>query len=126
MIAPTITVSAHKKIKDLQEEFSNIYPYLRIEFAEPLQPGRTRGRLDTIRRSDARFRNSTHTAENNTIRITPDTTISNLEDTFREHFGVGIQVFRKSGKVWLETTMTDHWTLQEQSVQAEALSHFMK
>jgi hypothetical protein len=34
-----------------------------------------------------------------------------------------VQVFRKSGKVWLETTVTDGWTLEEQNLQGEALSN---
>jgi hypothetical protein len=32
------------------------------------------------------------------------------------------QVYRKSGKIWLETTVTDSWTLEEQNKQGESLS----
>ena len=49
-------------------------------------------------------------------------TVIDLEKKFREVFGLGIQVFRKSGKAWLETTLTDNWTLEEQNRQGEALS----
>ena len=30
-------------------------------------------------------------------------------------FGLSAQVFRLSGDVWLETTSTDNWTLEEQN-----------
>ena len=45
--------------------------------------------------------------------------------TFGEVYGLGVQVFRKSGNVWLETTVTDSWTLKEQNDQGESLSEFM-
>jgi hypothetical protein len=35
-----------------------------------------------------------------------------------------VQVFRQSGRVWLETTRTDDWTLAEQNKQGEELSKY--
>lgn len=58
----------------------------------------------------------------NEIAITPDMTVVELEQCFNNIYGLGIQVFRKSGKGWLETTVTDGWTLKEQNKQGEALS----
>ena len=49
-------------------------------------------------------------------------TVVDLEQSFSDVFGLGVQIFRKSGKVWLETTVTDGWTLDEQNRQGEALS----
>ena len=49
-------------------------------------------------------------------------TVTELERQFRELYGLHVLVFRKSGKVWLETTVTDGWTLAEQNNQGEALS----
>jgi hypothetical protein len=41
--------------------------------------------------------------------------VGELENLFAEKFGLYVQLFRKSGKVWLQTTTTDTWTLKEQS-----------
>ena len=49
-------------------------------------------------------------------------TVSDLEQKFAELFGLSVQVFRKSANVWLETTVTDGWTLEEQNRQGEALA----
>lgn len=56
------------------------------------------------------------------ITITPNMTVNDLEQCFSDIFGLGVQVFRKSGKVWLETTVTDGWTLEEQNNQGKELS----
>ena len=49
-------------------------------------------------------------------------TVANLENDFDAIYGLAVHVFRKSGKVWLETTVTDNWTLEEQNRQGELLS----
>jgi hypothetical protein len=60
--------------------------------------------------------------DSGTLTITPQMTVANLEQGFADVYGLSVQVFRKSGKVWLETTVTDNWTLEEQNRQGEALS----
>ncbi|MEI8136014.1 MAG: hypothetical protein WCH21_01685 [Bacteroidota bacterium] len=56
------------------------------------------------------------------ITITPNMTVTDLEQNFADVYGLGVQVFRKSGRAWLETTVTDGWTLEEQNKQGAALS----
>jgi len=50
-------------------------------------------------------------------------TVAEMEERFRDIYGLGVQVFRKSGTIWLETTVTDGWTLEDQNKQGEALSN---
>jgi len=38
-----------------------------------------------------------------------------LENALIDEFGLSAQVYRKSGNIWLETTMTDNWTLKQQN-----------
>jgi len=57
-----------------------------------------------------------------TITIAPGMTVNELEQNFKDVYGLSVQVFRKSGKVWLETTVTDGWSLEEQNRQGEDLS----
>ena len=49
-------------------------------------------------------------------------TVTDLEQNFSDVYGLSIQVFRKSGDVWLETTITDGWTLEKQNEQGKMLS----
>jgi hypothetical protein len=62
------------------------------------------------------------TNKTGSIVISPQMTVLDLEQHFKMIYGLSAQVFRKSGKVWLETTVTDSWTLEEQNRQGESLS----
>jgi hypothetical protein len=56
------------------------------------------------------------------VNIEPQMTVLDLDQQFQKAYGIGVLVYRRSGKVWLETTLTDAWTLEEQNWQGEALS----
>lgn len=49
------------------------------------------------------------------LEITEDMPVSTLEQLFQDYFGLSAQVFRKSGRSWLETSLTDDWTLKRQN-----------
>jgi hypothetical protein len=49
------------------------------------------------------------------IGINDNMTVAELEKTFLEQFGLAAQVSRNSGGMWLETTMTDTWSLYKQN-----------
>jgi hypothetical protein len=48
--------------------------------------------------------------------------VKDLEKIFKDQFSLAMQVFRKSGNLWLETTMTDNWTLQQQNEHGREIS----
>ena len=54
--------------------------------------------------------------------ITPETTVTELELKFKEHYGIIISIQRLSGKAWLEPTFTKGWTLNEQNEQGKNLA----
>jgi hypothetical protein len=56
------------------------------------------------------------------ILICDELKVSTIEQKFVNDFGLSVQIFRKSGKVWLETSATDHWTLKDQNIEGEELS----
>lgn len=60
------------------------------------------------------------------IHITDDMPVSKLEQLFLDQFGLSVQVFRKSGSSWLETTFTDDWTLKRQNDAGMELSQFTR
>ncbi len=53
-----------------------------------------------------------------TLEIGPVMKVSELEQQFEMQFGLHVQVFRKSGNVWLQTGRTDSWTLDQQNQEA--------
>lgn len=111
-----------RKISGIMEEFNTIFPYLKIEFfSEPPQAGGTSPAK--IIKSHSRTLNECRTIHSKkNVSIIPCLTVADLQQVFLENYGLGVQIFRKSGKAWLETTVTEGWTLEEQNRQGEALS----
>jgi len=120
-----IAINDKRKIFAIQETFNKAFPYLKLEFftkghkqggPSPKKfikhPSKTLGECRTIH-------------NNGSITITGNMTVTELEQRFGDVYGLGVQVFRKSGKMWLETTVTDGWTLEQQNKQGESLSTYL-
>ena len=117
-----LKITDRRKIFAIQEEFSQLFPYLRIEFfSKPHKPGGGSPKK-FVKSSSKTLGECRSLHKNGTITITPSMTVADLEENFRDVFGLSVQVFRHSGAVWLETTVTDGWTLEEQNRQGKALS----
>ena len=50
-------------------------------------------------------------------------TVSELEESFYNKTGISAQVFRKSGISWLQTIVTDSWTLEQQNTRGKESTH---
>jgi len=109
-------------IAEVKDQFSQAFPYLKLEFFYkrhlPKRPSNFKFLAkDEIKLSDFEIEgNSTQ------LVITPKMTVNELEQGFGEQYGLGVQVFRKSGQIWLETIYTDEWTLAEQNAEGESIS----
>jgi hypothetical protein len=121
-----ITINDNKKIAAIQEEFNVAFPYLKLEFfSKSHQPGDGSAKK-FLKQNNKTLAECRIIHNEGKIKITPKTKVGDLEQQFSTVFGLGVQIFRKSGKVWLETTVTDAWTLEEQNQQGEALSKSVK
>ena len=116
-----ITINDNRKISAIQEEFNTVFPYLKIEFF--VKPNKKAGASPKkIIKQYSKTLGECRTIHNKGhINISPAMTVVDLEQRFGDVYGLGVLVFRKSGKVWLETTVTDGWTLEEQNIQGESL-----
>lgn len=118
----TITINNDIQISAIQDEFNAVFPYLRIEFiSETLQSRNTS--LIKVLKTPSKTLNEYRTIHSKcNVTITPQMTVIDLKKIFRKNYGLRVQISRKSGKVWLKTTVTEDWTLEEQNKQGEALS----
>jgi len=117
-----ISIDDNRKIFDIQEEFSALFPYLKIDFFSSTHKSGCASAKKFIKHGSKTLNECRSIHKKGKITITPDMTVDELEQTFDAKYGLGVQIFRKSGKVWLETTVTDSWTLKEQNKQGEELS----
>ena len=119
-----ITISDKRKIFAIQKEFSEMFPYLKIEFfSKPHKSGGASPKK-MMKHPSKTLEECRTLHGSGTIIITPNMTVTDLEQNFQDVYGLSIQVFRKSGRAWLETTVTDGWTLEEQNKQGESLSNY--
>ncbi len=116
-----IAITDNRKIHQLQDEFNSSFPYLRIEFFSRTHKTGGGNSPRSLRAPDRTIGECRKIHRKGTLSINENMTVAELEQNFREMYGLNVQVFRKSGKVWLETTVTDGWTLAEQNSQGEAL-----
>jgi hypothetical protein len=117
-----ITISDKRKVQSIQDDFADLFPFLKIEFfSSPHKVGAPSPKK-LIRHPAATIGECRSKHNSGSITITPDMTVSELEQQFNDVYGLSVQVFRQSGKAWLETTVTDSWTLEKQNEQGKMLS----
>lgn len=117
-----IKIAPSVKISDIQEEFNSEFPYLKLEFFnKELKPTGVKREHLPIDNHLTLSKCQTEEREG-FIQFTDLTTVRELEKAFIEDFHIHAQVFRNSGSIWLETTMTDQWTLKKQNQHGKELS----
>lgn len=108
-------ISSKLPISDIQKAFSSTFPYLKIEFfRRPATPYFSPG--------DLRIRETPQQVTEDEIEITGEMKVRELEQALDKLFPLDARVFRRSGNIWLETTMTNDWTLEHQNEQGREIS----
>lgn len=118
----TINISEKLQLNDVQKEFNALFPYLKIEFFKKShgidKPSPAQKMLThSIAINEART-----SRQEGFLELWPEMTVAELEQSFWTKYGLSVQVFRKSGNLWLETTMTDKWTLSQQNIHGLEIS----
>lgn len=104
-----------KTIKDLNREFALGYPYLRFRFfKKPHFQGEGSKLCDEVPQC-TQLIDIMGVLREEMIEINPSNTVKDVEQLFQHHIGLPVQVFRKQGDVWIETTTTDYLTLEKQN-----------
>lgn len=120
-----IEIRKQKKIVELQEQFNKYYPFLRIEFFFERHVSGKGTHINKIITNDKRLGQVQLINGEGVIKLSKTMTVEKLEKLLEDDFGLFAQVFRKSGEIWLETSVTDSWTLEQQNEEGKNLSeHF--
>ena len=105
----------------LQKAFNKMFPYLNLIVYKQMRSHCNKSTLSEhdieMRLEICRFRKNKLSIEFN-----PEITVNDLINCFKKEFGLLVTIKRKSGKAWLNTTVTRNWTLREQNEQGKALS----
>lgn len=121
-----LNISPNTLIHDLQKEFNNQFPFLKLEFFNNKSFTRSNFSASQIIPHNKKLGDGQLGIVETTIEINEEMKVSEFENIFRDKFRLAVQVFRKSGNLWLETTMTDDWTLQQQNNHGREISTVKK
>lgn len=110
-----IQIHPSQHIFDVQNAFSAIYPHLKLQFFSKAHE-ENKGSFSKFLIHDR----NTLLGELNpaltegSVSIAADNKTWALEHAFETEFQLYVQVFRQSGSLWLETSISDQLTLAEQ------------
>ncbi len=117
-------INKETTIQEIQKEFNACYPFLKVEFfrylpkRKPILSAELLCASETLKHIESFY-------EGRIVDIDKNRTIHDILKDFETMFGMSAHIFRKSGNVWVETSLTDDWTLEEQNKEGEQISgHF--
>ncbi len=111
-------ISDDKTIRELQEEFQNLFPYLKLEFfplpslkpskwiaKQPLPPDSFIGEARIVHNRGS-------------IDLDPELSAQALKQIFLDIFGLKTRLYRKSSGRWVSITTYDLLALKEQNLRS--------
>ncbi len=121
-IMKTINITDDKKISLVQEEFNTMFPFLRLEFFSNRHNSHQGSNKKDMLNADLTLMQCRKKHNEGELVLRENMRVTEIEKSFQHIFGLAAQVFRKSGKSWIETTVTDDWTLKQQNDEGKELS----
>ncbi len=114
-----LNLSRNKLINDLQQDFNKAFPYLKLEFYSKSGYTYKQGKTHlphcfTLAQAGLKHEGI--------LQIDDQVVVGDLEKKFSDDFGITVQISRQSGILWLETTMSEKWTLKQQNDHGKELS----
>ena len=111
-----LEINGERLISDIQQDFGAVYPFLKIEFFRNGNIRRDRYPVNKLIPATQPVKTAWHyKQEKGQLTLSDGMTVTDFENALMDQFGLSAQVFRRSGNIWLETTITDYWTLKQQN-----------
>lgn len=107
-------INSRGQVSDLQREFNLLFPFLKLELFKH-KHGNRGASPKQEKLPSFMYLSDLARQMPEQLNIPESMTVQELEKLFEDQLGLHLQVFRKSGTLWLETTITDGWTLKQQN-----------
>ncbi|MBB1284031.1 hypothetical protein HRH25_06570 [Flavisolibacter sp. BT320] len=117
-----LSISKKTTVKEVKDQFSTLFPFLKLAFF--LQKHDEGEHSDpALQLSDnAILSGQLQTLTEGDFHFSPELSVGAFEQRLQQEHGLPVQVFRRSGKVWLETVQTDHLSLTQQNEKGKEAS----
>lgn len=110
-----LLITDTKAIHEIQKEFSEVFPFLKLEFFNsPYEEGKAQPKAKMFPH-DKKLSACRRLHNTGSLLLNKFDKVSDLEHELWSKFGLSAQVFRRSGNLWIETSLTDSWTLEQQN-----------
>ena len=110
-----IQINPHETLKQFQDCFAEIFPFLRIKFFSKAHlAGQGSFSAEELPATET-FAAAGKIPSPDSMEVSGAMSVKDLESMFQEKFGIAAQVMRKSGSAWIMTTRTDDWTLRREN-----------
>jgi hypothetical protein len=119
-----ILLHSNRTVEEIKEEFSTIFPFLRIAFSTKKQE--SEGVINEEVDPSTQLIEVSGVLKEGDIDINPTDTIKEVEQKFEKQYGLPVHIFRKQKDVWMDTNITDDLTLQEQNTWGRETSKPLK
>lgn len=115
---PALKIDDRISVADFQKNFSSVFPFLKIEFFKPTAKVEDKSyKSNSFLSASEKIGNSTKK-----ININNQTTVTELKKLLSDELGVLPLIYRKSGSMWIETSLTEDWSLERQNSEAEQMN----
>jgi hypothetical protein len=122
----TLKIDDNKSIATIQQEFTAMFPYLKLEFFKHFHGIHQGSPKKDMLNSNLTLKQFSKKHIDGVLEIKDSMKVSDLENSFQRLFSLSAQVFRKSAGSWIETSVTDDWTLRQQNDEGKDLNDFVK
>jgi hypothetical protein len=102
------------KVGDLQDRFSECFPFLKIEFYRNSHKWKQHSSLSDLIQPAETIGSIRKNHEQGILEIKSWYQTGRVEKDFKEKFGLNVQIYRKRSNGWTQTISTDNLTLREQ------------
>lgn len=117
-----LQISAEATFRDVQKKFIEVYPFLKVEFYNEKYSEMNVSAIEDRISLDKIISEVVKSFKPEVVDINIHRTVAEFEREFYEKFGIVMQVSRKSGNIWIETSKTDGRTLKMQNEMGVTMS----
>jgi hypothetical protein len=110
-----LIINEHKSIAEIQREFEHQFPYLKIQFYTYPCDGSEDCMTENLISSEKKIGQIRSKPYSGTLGISGNQKTSSLKKIFRDVYGLNIEIFRRSGVMWMQPINTDNRTIDEQN-----------
>jgi hypothetical protein len=101
----------------LQAEFNAMFPYLKLEVII----GPAKGAVNKY----MPLRQCRRQHNEGDFDVQPQERLIDFVDRLKKEYGLTVEVYRKSGNLWIATSLSSTWTLQRQNNEGLEINSYM-